>query len=195
MNVVDTIIARIEESCSVKRRIAEDPEFVSEIAKVAEQCAQALSSGRKIMLAGNGGSAADAQHIAAEFVGRFKIERRPLPAIAFTTDTSLLTAVGNDYGFEEVFARQVRGLGQPGDLFIGISTSGNSPNVLRAISACREMGVTTVGFTGSGGGGMASDCDLLLAVPSSETPRIQESHILLGHLLCELVDDRLFGES
>jgi len=193
--MTDTILARIDESCSVKRKIAEDPAFVSAIAQVAEQCAEALSRGGKVMLAGNGGSAADAQHIAAEFVGRFKLERRPLPAIALTTDTSLLTAVGNDYGFEEIFARQVRGLGRSGDLFVGISTSGNSPNVLRAMSACRELGVTTVGLTGKGGGEMASDSDYLLAVPSSETPRIQESHILIGHLVCELVDVRLFGES
>lgn len=183
----------IEASRAVKAQIAGDPARLRLIADVAERCADTLQGGGKLLLAGNGGSAADAQHIAAEFVGRFQMERRPLPAIALTTDTSLLTAVGNDYGFDEIFARQVRGLARPGDLFIGISTSGNSPNVLAALAACVEQGVTRIGLTGAGGGRMAAHCDLLIEVPSSETPRIQEAHILIGHIICALVDEQLFG--
>lgn len=193
MYPIDSITAQIEASCSVKQRIAADAELVARIAELARLCAGAIENGGKILLAGNGGSAADAQHLAAEFVGRFNRERRPLPAIALTTDTSLLTAVGNDYGFDAVFARQVRGLGRAGDVFLGISTSGNSANVLQAIEACREMDITTAGLTGSNGGKMADRCGLLLAMPSSETPRVQESHILVGHIVCQLVDDTLFG--
>lgn len=195
MNVTESIVAQIEASCSVKRAIAADSAFVARIAEVAQRCATAIERGGKVLLAGNGGSAADAQHIAAEFVGRFKMERRPLSAIALTTDTSLLTAVGNDYGFDEIFARQVAGLGRPDDVFIGISTSGNSPNVLKAMAAGRQIGLTGVGLTGAGGGKLAVQCDLLLAVPSSDTPRIQESHILIGHIVCDLVDQMLFGEA
>ena len=195
MNLTDAIVAQIEASCSVKKQIAEDSDLVARIAELAQRCAASIERGGKILLAGNGGSAADAQHIAAELVGRFKLERRPLAAIALTTDTSLLTAVGNDYGFDAVFARQVRGLGRAGDVFIGISTSGNSPNVLQAIKACRELDVTAVGLTGASGGKMANRCDLLLTVPSSDTPRVQESHILIGHIVCQLVDEILFGAS
>jgi D-sedoheptulose 7-phosphate isomerase len=193
VNLTESIASQIEASQQVKREIGADTALVARIAEVAQRCAQVLDGGGKILLAGNGGSAADSQHIAAELVGRFKLERRPLPAIALTTDTSLLTAVGNDYGFEAVFSRQIRGLGRSGDLFVGISTSGNSPNVLQALEACREMGLTTVGLTGAAGGAMADLCDLLLAVPSLDTPRIQESHIMIGHILCQLVDDILFG--
>ena len=194
MNLTDFITAEIEASLDVKRQIVANPVSIIRIADIAQRCARALEGGGKVMLAGNGGSAADAQHIAAEWVGRFKRERRPLPAIALTTDTSLLTAVGNDYGFEEIFARQVLGLARPGDVFIGFSTSGNSANVLKALDACREMGVSTVGLTGVGGGKMAARCDLLLDVPSTDTPRIQEAHIVIGHIVCALVDELLFGE-
>ncbi len=190
----EAITRQIEESCATKQRIAADAGLVERIAAAAALCAGALESGHKILLAGNGGSAADAQHIAAEFVGRFKIERRPLAALALTTDTSLLTAVGNDYGFDEVFARQVLGLGVAGDVFIGISTSGNSPNVLKALAACEQRGVARIGLTGQRGGKMAALCDPLLNVPAEDTPRIQESHILIGHILCALVDEQLFGE-
>lgn len=193
MKLTDSIAEQIAASCDVKQSIAADADFVARVAEIAQRCAATLNRGGKVMLAGNGGSAADAQHIAAEFVGRFKLERRALPAIALTTDTSLLTAVGNDYGFEEIFARQVAGLGRAGDLFIGLSTSGNSPNVLKALAVCREIGITTVGFSGANGGRMEGQCDLLLAVPSADTPRIQESHILLGHIVCALVDEILFG--
>lgn len=147
-----------------------------------------LLAGGKILLLGNGGSAADCQHIAAEIVGRYQRERRGLPAIALTTDTSILTAVGNDYGFERIFSRQVEALCTPADVVIGLSTSGNSPNVLAAIHTARQIGAFTMGLTGGGGGKLAQCCDLSLVVASKDTPRIQEAHILVGHLLCDLID-------
>jgi len=157
--------------------------------------ADAFAAGRKLLLFGNGGSAADAQHLAAEFVGRFLAERRPLPAIALTTDTSALTAIANDYGYDEVFARQVRALGVPGDVALAISTSGRSPSVLRAVEACRERGIVTVGLTGGDGGSLAGKVDVSLCVSASAlSARIQETHILIGHVICELVDRRLLGE-
>ena len=154
---------------------------------------EALAAGRKILLFGNGGSAADAQHIAAELVGRFARERRALPALALTTDTSALTAIANDYGYEQVFARQVQALGEGGDVALAISTSGRSPSVLRAVEACRERGVRTVGLTGGDGGPLASMVEVCLRVSASKhSARIQETHILAGHVICELVDRRLF---
>jgi D-sedoheptulose 7-phosphate isomerase len=147
-----------------------------------------------VLLFGNGGSASDAQHVAAELVGRFARERAPLPAIALTTDTSALTAIANDYGFEEVFARQVRALGRPGDVAVAISTSGNSPNVLRGAEAAREMGMTVVALTGAGGGALAAASDLCVNVPSDDTPRIQECHLTVEHVLCEAVENFLFPE-
>ena len=156
---------------------------------------EALTAGRKVLLFGNGGSAADAQHIAAEFVGRFLRERRPLAAIALTTDTSALTAIANDYGYDDVFARQVRALGVAGDVAVALSTSGRSPSVLRAVEACRERGIKTIGLTGGDGGLLAEKVDLSLRVSASRlSARIQETHILIGHVICELVDRRLFGE-
>ena len=148
-----------------------------------------LKSGNKILLIGNGGSAADAQHIAAELTGRYKSERRGLPAIALTTDTSALTAISNDYGYARVFDRQVEALANKGDLLIGISTSGNSDNILSALSTAKELGCKTLGMSGKDGGAMNSICDLNLIVPSDDTPRIQEMHILIGHILCQAVDD------
>ncbi|MBU2699018.1 D-sedoheptulose 7-phosphate isomerase [Sporomusaceae bacterium BoRhaA] len=167
--------------------------LTQEIATIAKTCSQALKAGKRIYLMGNGGSAADSQHIAAEFVGRFQIERQPLPALAFTTDTSLLTAVGNDYGFDEVFARQVRAFVQPGDVVIGISTSGNSGNILKAMACAQEQGGVTIAFTGQGGGKLANCCDYCLAVPSPVTARVQEAHILIGHIICQYVDEVLYG--
>ena len=162
----------------------------------AQAMAEALVAGRKLLAFGNGGSAADAQHLAAEFVGRFQRERQPLRAIALTTDTSALTAIANDYGYDEVFARQVRALGAPGDVALAISTSGRSPSVLRAVEACRELGIEIIGLTGGDGGTLAGLADLCLRVSAStHAARIQETHILIGHVLCELVDRRLFGES
>ena len=165
------------------------------IANTATKMAAALKQGKKVLLFGNGGSAADAQHIAAEFVGRFIPDRIALPAISLATDTSALTAIGNDYGYEQVFSRQVEGLGNPGDIAIGISTSGNSPNVLAAFEAARKKGLMTIGFSGQGGGKMNGKTDVLFCAPTRMTPRIQETHITLGHVLCELIDRELFPEA
>jgi D-sedoheptulose 7-phosphate isomerase len=171
-------------------------EGLDALERAIDAIAAALAGGRKLLLFGNGGSAADAQHIAAELVGRFHHERRALPAIALTTDTSALTAIANDYGYDEVFARQVRALAAKGDVALAISTSGRSPSVLRAVDACRELGVTTIGLTGGDGGALAGAVDVSLRVSASRlSARIQETHILIGHVLCELVDRRLFGES
>ncbi|HEY8368540.1 MAG TPA: D-sedoheptulose 7-phosphate isomerase [Thermodesulfobacteriota bacterium] len=164
------------------------------VVRAAEAMARALRDGRTILVFGNGGSAADAQHIAAEFTNRFEIERPPLAAVALTTDTSALTAIGNDYGFDQVFEKQVRALGRRGDVAIGISTSGNSRNVVRALEAARGAGLVTIGFTGAEGGAMAPLCDHLFRVPSRVTARIQETHITLGHTLCALVDEILYGQ-
>ena len=173
--------------------------FLEEYGAALEQAidlvAAALAGGQKLLLFGNGGSAADAQHLAAEFVGRFLTERRALPAIALTTDTSALTAIANDYGYDQVFARQVRALGAAGDVALAISTSGRSPSVLRAVEACRERGVRTIGLTGGDGGALAGMVEVSLRVSASTlSARIQETHILIGHVICELVDRRLFGE-
>ena len=162
------------------------------IADTAEKMAQALRDGRKILLFGNGGSAADAQHIAAEFVGRYIPDRMPLPALSLAADPSALTSLGNDYGYNAVFSRQVQALGNTGDIAIGISTSGNSPNVLEAMDVARTKGLLTIGFTGESGGKMNGRTDVLFRVPSGMTPRIQETHITLGHVLCELIDRELF---
>ncbi|WP_251440713.1 D-sedoheptulose 7-phosphate isomerase [Veillonella intestinalis] len=156
---------------------------------IAERCKTALASGNKVLFCGNGGSAADAQHLAAELIGRFQKERRSLAAIALTTDTSILTAVANDYGYEEVFARQVEGLGRAGDVLIGISTSGNSGNVVQAALKARDTGMHTIAFTGEGGGKLKEICDITLPIPSKVTARIQEMHILVGHIICELVEE------
>ena len=171
-------------------------EGAAELELAIDLIAGALRGGRKLLLFGNGGSAADAQHIAAEFVGRFLRERRPLPAIALTTDTSALTAIGNDYGFDDVFARQVRALGVRGDVALAISTSGRSPNVLRAVEAARDGGLKVVALTGGDGGALAAAADVSLRVSASTlSARIQETHILIGHVICELVDQRLFGDA
>lgn len=164
------------------------------IVKCTEALTHALRAGNKILLMGNGGSAADAQHFAAELVGRFLRERRALPAIALTTDTSLLTAVANDFGFEQVFKRQVEALARPGDVVVGISTSGNSPNVALALEAARAIGCMTIGLLGRDGGGIAPLVDIALTVPAQQTPHIQEAHITIIHLLCDLVERTLFAE-
>jgi D-sedoheptulose 7-phosphate isomerase len=150
-----------------------------------------ITSGKRVFLCGNGGSAADAQHIAAELVGRFKMERRALPAVALTTDSSIMTAVANDYGYDQVFARQIEALASPGDVLIGISTSGNSRNVLEAVKMARHLGVKTVGLTGGTGGFLKTLCDEVLIVPSDVTARIQEAHILVGHIWCEIIDENI----
>ncbi|NJB69308.1 D-sedoheptulose 7-phosphate isomerase [Desulfobaculum xiamenense] len=162
------------------------------IVDVARRIAVCMARGGKLLIAGNGGSAADAQHVAGEFVNRFLMERPPLPAIALTTDTSVLTAIGNDYGFDQVFEKQVQALGLAGDMLLAISTSGNSANLIRALKAAREKGVVTIGLSGRSGGEMASLCDHLILVPHEHTPLIQEVHLAVEHLLCQLVDHYLF---
>lgn len=164
-------------------------EQMETIQLIAERCKTALAAGNKVLFCGNGGSAADAQHLAAELIGRFQKERRSLASIALTTDTSILTAVANDYGYDEVFARQVEGLGRAGDVLIGISTSGNSANVVKAALKARDTGMHTIAFTGEGGGKLQDICDITLVIPSKVTARIQEMHILVGHIICELVEE------
>lgn len=183
-----TIKERFEDHLAVARLVMES-DLLEKLDVVAVEVKAALARGNKVLFCGNGGSAADSQHLAAEFVGRFQKERKGLPAIALTVDTSILTAVGNDYGFDHVFVRQVEALARPGDVFIGISTSGNSANVVEAIKLAKSIGVYCVGFTAIGGGKMASLCDQCLAVPVKVTARAQEMHILMGHILCELVDE------
>jgi len=186
------IIECISESIEVKQKLLKDSFLISEIRKIAVACANAFSRGNKVIFCGNGGSAADAQHLAAELSGRFYYDRAPLPAEALHVNTSYLTAVANDYSFEEVFARNLRGIGKEGDVLIGLSTSGNSKNVIRAFEAAREMNIITVGLTGETGGALAPLCDFLINIPSTDTPRIQEAHILVGHIVCELVESTLF---
>jgi D-sedoheptulose 7-phosphate isomerase len=172
---------------------AEDEAFLGAITDISNAIVGCLRDRGKILLAGNGGSAGDAQHIAGEFLSRLNFDRAPLAAIALTVDTSVLTAIGNDYGYEQVFERQVRGLGQPGDVFVGISTSGQSPNILRALGAARDMGLRTVGFTGAKPSAMRQLCDLTLAAPSTLTPLIQQLHITAAHIICGMVEDTLFA--
>ena len=164
-----------------------DP-LIPEIEKIGQVLNECLSNGGKILLMGNGGSAADSQHIAAEIVVRYQTQRRGLPAIALTTDSSILTATGNDFGFEYIYSRQIEALCSDKDVVIGISTSGNSVNIVKAIATARSIGATTIGMTGAGGGQLASHCDYMLTVPSPVTARVQEMHILIGHILCELID-------
>lgn len=187
------VIGYFRRSREALDRAAVDNGLLSSIVAIAVGIAQSLASGGKILLAGNGGSAADAQHIAAEMLVRFKFDRDPLPAIALTTDTSVLTAIGNDYGFDHLFERQVRGLGRTGDVFIGISTSGRSPNVINALKAARDTGLIVVGFTGTAGvAAMKPLCDVMLAAPSDETALIQQVHITAAHAICDLVERNLF---
>ena len=182
------------DSRDLLQRVTDDSEFLAGIAAVAERIARIFRGGGKLLIAGNGGSAADAQHVAAEFVSRFAFDRGPLPAVALTTDTSALTAIGNDYGFEHVFERQLRALGRKEDAFVAISTSGRSPNVIAALKAAREIGLTTIGFSGSSGE-MRPLCDLLVAVPSRDTALIQQVHLLAYHAICGIVERELFPGS
>jgi D-sedoheptulose 7-phosphate isomerase len=163
------------------------------IAEMAGLISATLAGGSKLLVMGNGGSAADSQHFVAEIVGRFKMERKALPAIALSTDTSILTAIGNDYGFDSIFSRQVEALAASGDIVVGLSTSGNSPNVLKALNEARQRGCRTIGLLGKDGGSIKAACDLALVVPSSDTPRIQEGHITIIHIVCDLVEKKLFG--
>ncbi|RJR45385.1 MAG: SIS domain-containing protein [Deltaproteobacteria bacterium] len=190
------LLARLQEAAAESIRLKS--RFVEEagpqVVAAARMLADALRIGGKVFLFGNGGSAADAQHLAAEFVNRFQIERPPLAALALTTDTSILTAIGNDYDFREIFAKQIRALGRPGDVAWGLSTSGNSPNVVAGLKVARELGLSTLALSGREGGPVAEQGDIALVVSSADTPRIQEVHILIGHVLCDLVDYFLFPE-
>jgi len=190
-----TIGRHLRESADNLLAMATDESLLELIGKVSGLCTEALRNGKKILFAGNGGSAADAQHLAGELVSRFAYDRPGLPAFALTTDTSVLTAIGNDYGYERVFARQVEAVGNAGDVFVGISTSGRSPNVLSALDAARAKGLVTVGMTGRGGGRMPERCDYLLRVPSDSTPRIQEGHIAMGHAICQIIEAQMFPKS
>jgi len=187
------VLSRFAESATVKQQFAS--EYADRIVQVVKLMVTAFREGHKVLLFGNGGSATDAAHIAAEFVGRYKRERDPLPAIALATDIAAITCIANDYGFEELFARQVRAHGQKGDVAIAISTSGNSPNVLKGAEAARACGLITVGWTGGTGGKLAGLVDYAFVVPSTVTARIQESHITLGHILCELIEEQLLGKA
>jgi D-sedoheptulose 7-phosphate isomerase len=184
----------IEASIAVKEKLLRDARLIATVGQVAEILIESVGAGNKLILIGNGGSAADAQHIAAEFVGRFAFDRPALPALALSVNTSCVTAIGNDYGFDLVFSRQIEALGRRGDVAIGISTGGKSPNVLRGMSTAKKMGMETVGLTGATGGPLADVVDHCICVPSTETPRIQECHILIGHIISELVEQTIFHE-
>jgi len=186
------IKAQIQEARDVMSAMLENDEFLADIEAISKACIKCFQSGGKILLAGNGGSAADAQHIAGEFVSRFAFDRPGLPAIALTVDTSILTAIGNDYGYEKLFSRQIQALGSPGDLLIAYSTSGKSPNILLALEEAKKKELITVGFTGDGGGVMKDLCQFLLEIPSRDTPKIQEGHLIVGHILCGLVEKQIF---
>ena len=173
-------------------KLVADEALLAEVEKIADACMAAIRAGKKVLFAGNGGSAADAQHLAAEFVSRFAFDRAGLPAFSLVTDTSVMTAVGNDYGFEHLFSRQIQAVGVAGDVFVGISTSGQSPNILKALTEARGKGLVTVGFTGESGGKMLDLCDFCIRIPSRETPKIQEGHIVIGHILCGIIENSIF---
>jgi D-sedoheptulose 7-phosphate isomerase len=188
-------VSRIRDCASVMQSLLESSEYLNTVVKVAEAMTKCLRSGNKILFFGNGGSAADAQHLAAELSGRFLRERASLSGWALTTNTSVLTAVGNDYSFAEVFARQIQGIGSPDDVAFALSTSGNSPNVLRAVNVAREKKLVTIGLAGRTGGKLRTAVEHCICIPSDQTPRVQEAHILTGHILCELIEETLFGQS
>lgn len=193
MNIEETIIDQIKKSISVKESILTSPLVLQSIYDAATMVTSAYKNGSKTLLAGNGGSAADAQHIAGEFVSRFYFDRPGLPSIALSTDTSILTAIGNDYGFDRLFERQVQAQGNEGDIFIGLTTSGNSENIIKAVSACKTKKIKSIVLTGETGGAVSDMCNICIKVPSTETPRIQESHILIAHIICCIVEEELFG--
>lgn len=187
-----TLKERLEQHQTLMQKILDDPRLQESILAVTELIIKAFQRGKKVYFCGNGGSAADAQHLAAEFSGKFYLDREVLPAEALHYNTSYLTAVSNDYSFEIVYARLMEGLGKKGDLLIGLSTSGNSPNIVKAFEACREKEITTIGFTGESGGKLKALSDILIAIPSTDTPRVQEAHITIGHIICEIVEATLF---
>jgi D-sedoheptulose 7-phosphate isomerase len=189
---MNRISEAIRQSVEVKQKILADSEALRNIREIADTCSQALCLGNKVLFCGNGGSAADAQHLAAELSGRFYYDRPPLAAEALTVNTSFLTAVANDYSYDEIFARLLQGNGNNGDVLIGLSTSGNSGNVVRAFQMAHEKGIITVGLTGEDGGKLAHLSDFIIRVPSKDTPRIQEAHIMIGHIICELIESSIF---
>lgn len=193
MNTKDIVINQIAQSASVKNSILNNPELIDKIDKAAAVCTEAYRAGNKTMFAGNGGSAADAQHLAGELVSKFYFDRPGLPSIALTTDTSILTAIGNDYGYEKLFTRQIQAQGNRGDVFIGISTSGNSKNLVNALDECKAKGIYTIALTGAKACKM-DDFDLVIKVPSDETPRIQECQTLIGHIICCIIEQNIFGD-
>ena len=185
---------QIKKSYETKQNIYNNEELLNKIEEVSKKCVELYRGANKTILAGNGGSAADAQHIAAEMVGRYAFDRPSLPSLALTTDTSALTAIGNDYGYDQVFSRQLEGMGQDGDIFIGISTSGNSVNIIKAFETAKKKNIKTVALVGRDGGEMAKIADIALVVPSQSTPRIQESHILIGHIICDIIEKEIFAD-
>lgn len=185
---------QIKKSYETKQAIYQNEELLNKIVEVCRVCVELYKGKNKTILAGNGGSAADAQHIAAELVGRYGFDRPSIPSLALTTDTSNLTAIGNDYGYDKVFSRQLEGMGQTGDIFFGISTSGNSQNIINAFEVAKQKGIKTVALVGRDGGVMAKMADIALIVPSDSTPRIQESHILIGHIICDIIEKEIFGD-
>lgn len=187
---IKTILAS---SISVKQQIVEDEFLLQTIASVTQKIIEVFQNGNKVLFCGNGGSAADAQHLAAEFSGRFYTDRNPLPSEALHCNTSYLTAVANDYGYDFVYSRLLKGAGKSGDILVGLSTSGNSKNIIKAFEIARELNITTIGMTGANGGGMKKLADILIPVPSSDTPRIQECHITIGHIICQLAEEKLFS--
>ena len=189
---MDPITDYLARSRDVIQRAIDDPAFAAAIRDIVDLAARALADGNKLLLAGNGGSAGDAQHIAGEIVGRFSYDRAPAAALALTADSAVLTAIGNDYGYDRVFERQILGLGCRGDVLIALSTSGRSPNILRAIAAARQKALAVVGFTGESGGAMAALCDVCLHAPSDATPLIQQVHLTAAHIICGLIEERLF---
>jgi len=192
-NRKELVVAKLQNSVATLQRVMQEEALLTALVAAAEVTGQAILDGRKLMIAGNGGSAADAQHLAAEFVSRLTVDRPAMRALALTTDTSALTAIGNDYSYDNVFERQIEALGQKGDVFLGISTSGNSKNILKALELSRKMGIATIGFSGRAGGKMPPLCDYNVIVPSEITANIQESHLALEHIFCHLVELRYFG--
>ena len=189
----DLIKRNISDSITVKQELLQDDDIMVDIIKVADLIVEAFNNGNKLLFCGNGGSAADAQHLAAEFSGRYYLNRPPLHAEALHTDTSFMTAVSNDFSFDEVYARLIQGIGKQGDILIGMSTSGNSKNVIKALEEAKKKNIITIGFTGKANGNMKPCCDYLINIPSDDTPRIQECHLMLGHAICELVEKELFS--
>lgn len=187
------IVQEIQKTRAAIDAVLSDSQLLTQVQRVADVCVDALKAGKKIMFCGNGGSAADSQHLSAELVSRLMYNRPGLSAMALTVDTSALTAIGNDYGFENAFSRQVEAIGHEGDVLIAISTSGNSPNVVKAIEVAKQKNIMVIGKTGKGGGRMAELCDITLRMPSHETPKIQECHMMLGHIYCALIEETLFG--